>query len=86
MSDVSTLQIFKKTKHQIKQQSADNDLSIKNYVQEVIDLYRDDTIIKIDNSVLNQLKEQASLTIWDESEFLRILLDLYKSQASHKRN
>lgn len=64
--------------------NAKKDFDVTSYDKAIFELSKKSNKVKLSDSVVKQLKQQASLTLWDEDEYLRIVLDFYKSEASHK--
>jgi len=73
----NTLDILKKAKE---------DLNVSSYDKAIFELSKKSNKVKLSDSVVKQLKQQASLTLWDSDEYLRIVLDFYKSEASHRKD
>ena len=79
---VTTIQVKVETLEVLKLVKAK--LEVKSYDEAIVKIAKQNHNISISDEIAKRIKKQASKTLWDESEYLRIVLDLYESQAGGK--
>ena len=83
MSNQKTIRITDNTKAILKK--AKKDYDVTSYDKAIYELSKDRLGLKLEDNVIRQLQEQASHTLWDASEYLRITLDIVKSDVKDER-